>query len=180
MHLPPELRNLVYAEVARGRVAYLKKGTLTDNSSLLQVNTQVHDEYIPMLIQFAKAIKTDVIDFDFRHIVTFFNRLSAAELSALPSLTRPDGRSVEISLLFSYILNRSDDYLLRRWLNRASSTTKNGTMLDFQYTLALPAQRAIRPGAHRHWRRSVASFIAASKDGRAKEEAVKILRTLSA
>jgi hypothetical protein len=180
MDLPAELRNLVYGSVAKGRTAFLENGTLTDNSSLLQVNSQVHDEYIPMLFQFAKVIKTDVVDFDFRPIVTFLNRLSAAELNALPSLTRPSRRSVDIALRFSYVSEYPDDKLLRRWLNRAGSTTKKGTMLDFRYSLGLPARKASRQGAHRYWRRPVANFRAASNNERAKREATKVLQTLSA
>jgi hypothetical protein len=178
MNLPAELRNLVYAEVARSRTAHLRKGMLTDNSALLYVNSQVHAEYKAM-IQFAQTIKTDVTDFDFRHIVTFLNRLSTAELNALPSLTRPEGRSVEICLRFSYRLEGPDHGLLRRWLNRASRATKKGTMVDFRYVLDLPAQKALR-GAHRHWRWAVSSFRGAAEDVRAKEEATKILRPLSA
>ena len=209
MDLPPELRNNVYVLYAEDRTAFLSKSTLTDNSPLLQVNSQIRHEYFPFIV-FAKVIKTEVDNFDFRHIVTFINRLSAAELHGLPAstqpgvphlgltqlgltqlgltqrtltqlgLTQPKGRHVDIALRFTRIAEYpnyrkwTDDVLLRRWLNRANSPSKKGTMLECRYSLVSP-----KPGLHRHWRRAVSAFRGAAWEGRAKQEARKILLALS-
>ena len=53
-------------------------------------------------------------------------------------------------------------------------------MLDFRYSLDLPAQKASRNGVHRYERRPVANVRAASNDEWAGEGATKILRALSA
>ena len=91
LELPAELRNTIYAYAAEGRTAYLKKGQrqLTDNSPLLATNHQLREEYTVILLLYAKTIKAEVIDFDFRHIVTFLNNLSTGELNALPNITGP-------------------------------------------------------------------------------------------
>lgn len=178
MDLSAELRNLVYASYARTRIAYLKNGALTDNSPLLEVNAQVRDEYIPMLIWFAKAIKTRVVDFDFGHIVTFLDNISAPELVALP----PAG-SIDIALRFSYIPEvEPPDDKLRRWLNRASTPTNDRHWVNSRYSLVARKQM-VRPGAHRHWRWTVATEGTLWEPGvgdRAKQEARKIIQTLSA
>ena len=183
MDLPPELRNLVYAEAASDQAAYLGKGTLTDGSALFRVSSQVHDEYLPILALHAKAIQTDVLDFDFRHIVTCVNRLAAAELNGLPSTAGPrantEPRSIEITLRFANSVFWPDDYLLRRWLNRAGSTTKKGTMLDFQYTLVLSTEKRAVWGdgttwAYWQWLRLLDNFVEGSTNWRAMEEARKM------
>ena len=186
MDLPAELRNLVYAEVAKDNIAVLEKGTFTDNSAFSQVSAQIHNEYMPILALHAKAIKPTVVDFDFRHIVTFINRLSAAELNNLPSLTKSNGRNIEITLHFTNRAPFPDDYLLRRWLKRAGSTTKKGTMLDFQYSVFSPAKNTARWVTHQYrglyfhnsWLRMLDRCIQPSKGVRSMEEAEKIRKAL--
>ena len=179
MNLPPELRNIVYAEAAKDNVAVIEKSTFTDNSALSQVSAQIHNEYMPILALNAKAIQTTVLDFDFRHVVTFINRLSAAELNALPSINKSDTRPIDISLRFNPF-EAFHDYHLGRWLKRAGSPTKKGTMLYFRYSLCVPEGQTAtwsRFGpmwiSHR-WHQMLDDFAKVAKDGRPREEALKM------
>ena len=179
--LPAELRNIVYGMVAEEYTAYVKKRILTDRSNLALVNRQIRDEYHPVSLLCAKNIQTKVVDFDFRHIVTFINRLSTSEVNALPNATKPGTRRIDVTLVFSN--NPADHYLLRRWLNRAGHPTKKGTMLDFRYTLKTP--EGFKPLRFDHrdyvlktleWRRLVSPLALYAGEGRAKDEAEEISR----
>jgi hypothetical protein len=167
--------------VAEECTAYLKKGKLTDRSKLALVNRQIRDEYHPVSLLCAKNIRTEVEDFDFRHIVTFINRLSTNEVNALPNVTKPGTRRIDVTLVFSK--NPADYYLLRRWLNRAGHPTKKGTMLDFRYTLKTPD--GFKPNKFDHsdyisgtleWQRLIYPLAPYAGEGRVKDEAEKISR----
>ena len=193
LELPGELRNIVYAYAATGRTAQLKKGQrqLIDNSALSLANDQIRDEYAPMIPLYAKVIKAEVVDFDFRHIVTFINHLSTAELNALPNVAGPSTRKIEITLCLNpkNEWQPIDSHLLRRWLNRADHPTKKGTKLEFTYLRGPPVHRVSVFGYHygtqydwnqtlKRWRMIVLGFVQSSKDGRAKDEAKKIQAAL--
>ena len=179
--LPAELRNIVYGMVAEEYTAYLKKRILTDRSNLVLVSRQIRDEYRPVSLLCAKNIQTKVVDFDFRHIVTFINRLSTTEVNALPNATKPGTRRIDVTLVFSN--NPADYYLLRRWLNRAGHPTKKGTTLDFRYTLKTPEGfKLLRFDIRDYvvktleWRRLIHPLPLHAGEGRVKDEAKEISR----
>ena len=134
LDLPGELRNVIYVNVAQQSTAVVKGRRLTDRSGLLEVNTQLYDEYLPLLILHASKIQLGVTNFDFRDVVRFLNGLSTSELNALPTVTKPSTRKIEITLTVTKIASNYED-LLRRWLNRAGHTAKKGAMLDINYKL---------------------------------------------
>ena len=134
LDLPGELRNMIYVDVAQQSTAVVKRRQLTDHSGLLEANTQLHDEYLSMLILHASKIQVEVTNFDFRCAVTFINRLSNTEINALPTVAKPSTRKIEIVLVVTKTVSKNED-LLSRWLNRAGNTTKKGTMLDINYKL---------------------------------------------
>ncbi|KAK5722485.1 hypothetical protein LTR15_005716 [Elasticomyces elasticus] len=118
LDLPAELRNNVYAQVfaTTGGVHLSCKGhrrALASSSRLTRVNKQVHDEFTSAAWALAD-ITTQAPDLDFRHIVAFLNRLSDAELFAMPT----NGRPVQ-----------------RKMLNRIGNPEKKGTDLVYGYKL---------------------------------------------
>ncbi|KAK4543647.1 hypothetical protein LTR36_005292 [Oleoguttula mirabilis] len=138
LDLPAELRNTIYmmvlddTEVLLARVRNMK--ALAAESALPRVNKQVRDEFLSTAT-LAANIHTTSIDFDFRHIVAFLNRLSDAELQALPSANIPNERKITVDLTISEGCAREPEFL-QRWINRAGHPTKKGTNIDFQYKLA--------------------------------------------
>lgn len=109
------------------------KKALATKAALPGVNKQVRDEFLSTALLHG-AIHTASLDFDFRHIVAFLNRLSDAELRALPSTNIPTQRKITIDLTVSDGCPRKPKYF-DRWINRAGHPTKKGTNLDFQYKL---------------------------------------------
>lgn len=142
--LPGELRNVVYQVIAETQTATLDGRTFKDDSGLLHRDSPLREEYLPVLLLHAAEIKTFVEDFDFRHIVTFINRLSNAEVTTLAETARPKQRSLNIKL-FIYSDAVKNEYLLRRWLNRRRSTTKKGTTLNTSYSLLSWPGQVYRP-----------------------------------
>ncbi|KAK4888184.1 hypothetical protein LTR27_012889 [Elasticomyces elasticus] len=133
LDLPAELRNNVYAEVfaTTGGVHLSCKGhrrALASSSRLTRVNKQVHDEFTSAAWALAN-ITTQAPDLDFRHIVAFLNRLSDAELFAMPTNDHPVQRKMMIELSITEHYNVK---LLRRWLNRIGNPGKKGTDLVYR------------------------------------------------
>jgi hypothetical protein len=164
--VPAELRNVVYAYMVEGQTAYIYfDGYVTDISSYQFVSEQFTNEYSAILAHCAGAIKVEVMDFDFRSVVTFINRLSAAELDNFASVTKPSSKIFRISLLLCRMRESefADGYLLHRWLNHAGHATKKSTRLDFDYS----AHRSSEPGyssTFAKWYRVVDDFIEVARD----------------
>ena len=141
--LPAELRNRIYHFVlADHPQARLKAGSpiLASQSTLPRVNKQVRAEYLAILHLFAPETVAQVRNLDFRHIVTFFNKLAKSELAALskkssaPRLERP----MMIELAFDDIDVGLRGYLPEyffRWLRRLEHPTKPGTTVAMHYTV---------------------------------------------
>ncbi|KAK3622120.1 hypothetical protein LTR56_020801 [Elasticomyces elasticus] len=132
LDLPAELRNNVFATT--GGVHLSSKGhrrALASSSRLTRVNKQVHDEFISAAWALAD-ITTQALDLDFRHIVAFLNRLSDAELFAMPT----NGHSVQRKMVIELLITEHYKVkLLRRWLNRIGNPEKKGTDLVYEYKL---------------------------------------------
>jgi hypothetical protein len=188
LDLPAELRNLVYEKVAKHQIAILEKGELTDNSELLDVNIRIRNEYYPILLHHASRIMAEVVNFDFQKVVTFLNRLSDADINALPSTTKSATRPIEIKLTFDQRMCQKKEILLKRWLNRAGHPTKKGTTLNISYSLStchrlayigFPNSNLRRGDAlFSKWREALDTYIKEKKDARAGEEAKKIRAAL--
>ena len=144
LDLPAELRDVIYANIAANddgitRIDKRKPGNLLSNSAMRMVNKQIREEFTSALYLSAPNITTTVQDFDFRHIVTFFNRLSDLELNALSSTRAQSSptaiRKLTIHLTVSQKCPWDRQYLyLDRWLNRCAHPTKKGTNVRVVYT----------------------------------------------
>ena len=89
LDLPPELRTEILSLAARRRGKALlnrySRGKVSTNDALGFANKQVLKEYLGVLYQHARTTMAHVVDFDFRHIVTYYNKLNEAEKRALPT-----------------------------------------------------------------------------------------------
>ena len=138
LDLPAELRNAVYEfmigshdnpGVKLSRHAKHRSRLGYPIASIIRVNKQVYHEFTSLAFH-AADIYTQAYDYDFRHIVTFLNRLSTEE--DIPALTRR-GRTITDELLVDSNFVESEPEFLWRWVNRASHPTKKGTQVSFQY-----------------------------------------------
>lgn len=89
LDLPPELRAYILAICARTEgTARLKRnsgGRLSTTDSTSLANKQIRHEYLGVLYEHAQTTVAYVLDFDFRHVVTYLNKLNVAEAKALPT-----------------------------------------------------------------------------------------------
>ncbi|KAK4543648.1 hypothetical protein LTR36_005293 [Oleoguttula mirabilis] len=115
---------------------------LATTSTLVLVSKQVRDEFIGMLYLAAPIICTTGRNFDFRHIVTYLNRLSQVEIEKLSPDDEPPERSTSILLLVKDDYDRMTPYL-GLWVNRVELPSKRGTKIDFQYAVSSTASNWI-------------------------------------
>ena len=133
--LPAELRNKIYEFAAEDETAALcpkRRGRLTSKSPLSMVSHQIRDEYLGVLCMAMGEIKALVKNFNFRHIVTFLNRLTDAELNSLSTRAHPSPRSIRFTVGINHIsLETLED--LQRWLRRFQSPDVRGSNIDASY-----------------------------------------------
>lgn len=102
LDLPAELRTkillLAASDNGTGLLSRRSRGKLSSADGVGMVSKQLREEYLAALYGFAATILIEVLDFDFRHIVTFFNKLHAGEIRALPisPSEKPQSTSDEI------------------------------------------------------------------------------------
>ncbi|KAK3070434.1 hypothetical protein LTR53_010476 [Teratosphaeriaceae sp. CCFEE 6253] len=184
LDLPAELRNLVYEHVCAGTGgAHLSHQSLrnrlrplTPGSALARTNQQVRHELLAVACLVAD-VRTVVRDFDFRHLVTFLNRLSEVELAALSpsssaasaSIVLPAHRRVVVELVPHY--GRAAE-LLMRWINRAAHPTKRGTRVRVEYVMS-PVHA--RSGMVQNLAAGWAMQAVAMPAGRSREELERIV-----
>lgn len=89
LDLPAELRAAILALAARHTgTALLKRnsrGVVSSSDPLSFISKQVRGEYLGVLYEHAQTTLAYVLDFDFRHVVTYLNKLNKAEVKALPT-----------------------------------------------------------------------------------------------
>ncbi|KAK4959316.1 hypothetical protein LTR10_004118 [Elasticomyces elasticus] len=146
LDLPAELRNAIYEFVLASTGGVLlprsaTRRTLASSSSLPRVNKQIRDEFLATAMLMAE-IHTTSVDFSFRHIVAFLNRLSEEELRALPITKLPTQRKIIIHL-HPDLESSSQPQYLGRWLNRVQHPTKKGTnvVYEYRYSGSVPRYR---------------------------------------
>lgn len=141
LDLPPELRNLIYLHVAQSedtaQICKRQPRHLIGGSPIALANKQIREEYMSALCLNAPTISTTVQDFDFRHVVTFFNHLSGLELKALTDGgASSNQREMVIRLTFSRQCPfHPHDLYLDRWLNRYMHPTKKGAKINVTYSV---------------------------------------------
>lgn len=199
--LPPELRNHVYSFVAADAppvVLHPKtRGRRLSKSPLMTLSKQVSEEYQAMLYFSVPGITAYVKDFDFGHVVTFLNKLSEAEVKALPSLNTanaapainiPTERKVLVELEITKACAHNPESL-HRWLTRCGHPTKKGTRLDVTYTAkgdggnvsvwTSPYQPRSTASQVREVLQKKATELGRVDKGRVYQELLKILQALN-
>ena len=142
LDLAAELRDMIYACIVEtdtpARLDRRNRGKLIVISAMSQTSKQVRQEITSATYLYAPII-ADVRNLDFRHIVTFFNKLSDLELRYLSGTTanKNPERKITIELFFTqdYLKAASSGLFLDRWLNRIEHPTKKGTKVDFSYSV---------------------------------------------
>lgn len=116
------------------------KGKLSCRSALPRVCRVVRQEFLSILY-LSVDVEARVMNWDFGHIVTFFNQLQDAELRALPSLKSSSNRDITIKLHSMPAITTREMYhyqhhlneRIDRWLNRIEHPTKKGVHANISY-----------------------------------------------
>lgn len=179
LDLPLELRDIIYLMIIREgpplRLSTWRKQLMT-TSPLVIVNKQVRSEYLNAASLYGN-ITTKVVDFNFRHIVSFLNRVPEPKLASFQTDHAPTSRTISIYFFFRAKWNVGLP-LLRRWYNRFNHPYKRGANTGFQYVLIKPNRYFKNPDAlSTHWVRDLLENgdLPNLREGRAKEELKKIV-----
>ncbi|KAI6908473.1 hypothetical protein KC318_g2356 [Hortaea werneckii] len=179
LDLPLELRDIIYRMIIREgsplRLSTWRKQLMT-TSALVIVNKQVRSEYLNAASLYGN-INTSVIDFNFRHIVSFLNRVPEPKFATFSTDHAPKSRTISVYFFFRTAWNVGLP-LLRRWYNRFNHPTKRGANTGFQYVLIKPNRYFKNPNALKtHWVRTLLEKrdLPDLREGRAKEEVRKIV-----
>ncbi|KAI6863526.1 hypothetical protein KC343_g5139 [Hortaea werneckii] len=182
LDLPLELRDIIYLMLLRERsplrLSTWRKPLLT-TSPLVRINKQVRSEYLNAASLYGN-IKTNVRDFNFRHIISFLNRVPEPQIPSFSADHAPKSRTISIYFVFGAKWNEGLPHL-RRWYNRLSHPTKRGINTGFGYVLIKPNRCFKNPNALKtHWLRTFLekSEMSNLREGRSKEELKKIVQAL--
>ncbi|KAF2452100.1 hypothetical protein P171DRAFT_426488 [Karstenula rhodostoma CBS 690.94] len=141
--LPRELRDEIYKHIlSQDSSTTLKSSSrnLATRCGLVGVNAQLCEEFLDAVLFHAPVITTTVRNHNFAHVVTFLNRLSAAQLARIS--TRPgwgEERATtvpkrQIRIILSYTAGARDSRAhLNRWLDRFDVPEKRGREIEFEY-----------------------------------------------
>lgn len=142
LDLAPEIRNNIYACVMEQEPqAYFKPASsskLYCKSSLARVNRQVREEFTSLLP--TTGIVAEVKDFNFGHVITFFNKLDEVHLKALPTrenigIRARNSMTIELTITKKSFWEGKSWRDLQRWLNRLEDPAKKGGDVAITYHL---------------------------------------------
>jgi hypothetical protein len=192
MNLPQEIRDHIYTFIARETTATIVRqapGEIISSHPLCHTSKQIRSEFKAILYLEAGHLVAKVQNFDFRHIVTFFNRLSEREHKTLLALTPSEDqkpykirkRVLEIELGIKraeevWNIYAGNDEYLRRWIKRAGHPTKQGANVECVYT-CLP-KKVVGFHSMHVWIQSARKLYEQLRDGPGKEELVKVINAL--
>lgn len=139
LQLPRELRDEVYSSIATDSTAAIDKrggGTISCSEALSLVNKQIRSEFLSALYLDAGSLVAKVVDFNFSHIITFFNRLSEREnRNLIGGPQSSEARKLKINLFVTRTCDPEPQNTgLKRWICRFSQPTKRGTHVECTYT----------------------------------------------
>jgi hypothetical protein len=134
LDLSAELRNNIYDKIIEDTCFILPRNNanrpLGLSSAFARVSKGIRSEFLPLALRTAPIIRTEVRNWDFRHIVNFMNRLGDDEMEHLLREQR-----VIIDLWFSG--DNADASDLGRWLRRFDDE-KRGHGVTFEYVCTNP------------------------------------------
>lgn len=142
LQLPAELHNEIYAHVCGGKreKAFLKahnRGNLVYKSPLALLNKQIRREALPIVYMAVPRIEVRVKDFNFAHVVAFFNKCDDRELQTLPGTGTASGTQRKVMVTVE-ITDSTPNCMdgLRCWVKRAAQPEKQGSTVSMQYQMA--------------------------------------------
>ncbi|KAF9738951.1 hypothetical protein PMIN04_008658 [Paraphaeosphaeria minitans] len=136
--LPRELRDEIYKHILSADTSTtLKPGSRNPATrcGLVGANAQLCEEFLDAVLVHAPVITTTVRNHNFAHVVTFLNRLSAAQLARLAA-QKPGaaGARRHIRIVLAYSAGARDSRAhLNRWLDRFDDVGKRGKEFEFEY-----------------------------------------------
>jgi len=148
LDLPPELRSRVYEfhldDKPQAHLIWLiyQHPQLATTSSLILVSKQVREEFLGIVYLAGPIIYTTARNYDFRHIVTYLNRLDNLELERLTDKDKPYAKEMKIVIGITQNCPSTLPYL-DRWVNQAAHPTKKGIEINFQYQVSLESRAYI-------------------------------------
>jgi hypothetical protein len=134
LDLSAELRNNVYDKIIEDTCFILPRNNtnrpLGISSAFARVSKGIRSEFLPLALKTAPIIKTEVRNWDFRHVVHFMNRIGDDEMEHLLQ-----EQCVIIDLWFSG--ENADTSDLGRWLRRFDDE-RRGHGVTFDYVCTNP------------------------------------------
>lgn len=184
LELPQELRDHIYSFVAQELTATVHAGgsaKLICPASITFVNKQLRSEFMSVLCLDADTIIANVLNFDFRHMVTFYNHLSTLEHRSL--VGKPNGaekRQIKVRLEFSDAISQFEaEDLLNRWVKRSALSTKKGAKVECSYEVADPDWRFSWDIRREYWlKRQLYNQFSGIAEGAQKEAIHEVLAPL--
>ncbi|CAK4027213.1 Hypothetical predicted protein [Lecanosticta acicola] len=141
LELAQETRDAIYDMVFEDCPPKLSRNVrkpLSTACALIRVNKQIHAELVDRIQYGTTPLHTEVINYNFAHIVTFLNRIPDPQLKKLtPKKDEADKqkkRSLVITLSFCNDMALPDNGLTR-WLNRVADPDKRGTDIEIHYSV---------------------------------------------
>ncbi|KAK5696958.1 hypothetical protein LTR17_024153 [Elasticomyces elasticus] len=175
--LPPELRTAIYEQIfiSNGGVQLFRntsRRNLATTCPLIRVNKQIRDEFLSAALLLAD-IRTTAIGLDFRHIVSFMNRLSERKIAALPKNDNLTERAVSIEIIMPKQWKR--EVYLARWISRVQDSVKKGTQVRYRYWFRIDACNHRSNYYVLERRKTCLAHVQAMPQGRGQEELLRIV-----
>lgn len=129
LDLSAELRNSIYDKIIEDTYFVLPRNNnnrpLGLSSAFARVSKSIRSEFLPLALEIAPIINTEVRNWDFGHVVNFLNRIGDDEMERLLQEQR-----VVIDLWFSG--ENADPSGLVRWLRRFDNERRDDGV-EFEY-----------------------------------------------
>ncbi|KAK5691853.1 hypothetical protein LTR97_011024 [Elasticomyces elasticus] len=177
LDLPPELRTAIYEQIfiTNGGVQLSRNTShrnLATTCPLVRVNKQIRDEFLFAALLLAD-IRTTAIGLDFRHIVSFMNRLSEREIAALPKNDNLTDRTVSVEIIMPKQWKR--EVYLARWASCVQDSVKKGTQVRYRYWFYINKCNNTSALYVSETRKRCLAGAQAVPEGRGREELLRIV-----
>jgi hypothetical protein len=129
LDLSAELRNNVYDKIIEETCFVLRSynvdGPLDLSSAFARTSKGIRSEFLPLALRTAPIIRTEVRNWDFRHVANFLERIGDGEMEHLL-------REQRVMVDFWFSGKNADTVNLRHWLHRFDDE-RRGHGVTFEY-----------------------------------------------
>ena len=134
LDLSAELRNNIYDKIIEDTCFILRSynvdGPLDLSSAFARTSKGVRSEFLPLALRIAPIIRTEVRNWDFRHVANFLERIGDDEMEHLL-------REQRVIVDFWFSGKKADTLSLRHWLHRFDDEER-GHGVTFEYVCTDP------------------------------------------